>query len=114
MNHRNTLNTRLLPLSILISSLVSGGAMAAHTTPTGDFQRVANGGSFQVISNSQITGNKTHPVSLIESMFPANQPVTEEMKNQAKQDLTDLKKVWMKKLQDCKVYLFRPKLMIKS
>ncbi len=32
MNHRNTLNTRLLPLSILISSLVSGGAMAA----TGD------------------------------------------------------------------------------
>lgn len=92
MNHRNTLNTRLLPLSILISSLVSGGAMAAHTTPTGDFQRVANGGSFQVISNSQITGNKTHPVSLIESMFPANQPVTEEMKNQAKQDLTDLKK----------------------
>ncbi len=28
MNHRNTLNTRLLPLSILISSLVSGGAMA--------------------------------------------------------------------------------------
>ncbi|HDL8418992.1 TPA: autotransporter outer membrane beta-barrel domain-containing protein [Yersinia enterocolitica] len=31
MNHRNTLNTRLLPLSILISSLVSGGAMAAPT-----------------------------------------------------------------------------------
>ncbi|EOW7153689.1 TPA: autotransporter outer membrane beta-barrel domain-containing protein [Yersinia enterocolitica] len=30
MNHRNTLNTRLLPLSILISSLVSGGAMATH------------------------------------------------------------------------------------
>ncbi|CRY55198.1 autotransporter protein [Yersinia intermedia] len=29
MNHRNTLNTRLLPLSILISSLVSGGAVAA-------------------------------------------------------------------------------------
>ncbi|MDA5499466.1 hypothetical protein [Yersinia aleksiciae] len=29
MNRRNTLNTRLLPLSILISSLVSGGAMAA-------------------------------------------------------------------------------------
>ncbi|HDM8091888.1 autotransporter outer membrane beta-barrel domain-containing protein [Yersinia enterocolitica] len=32
MNHRNTLNTRLLPLSILISSLVSGGAMAASTS----------------------------------------------------------------------------------
>ena len=38
MNHRNTLNTRLLPLSILISSLVSGGAMAA---PTVDFDENA-------------------------------------------------------------------------
>ncbi len=28
MKNSNTLNTRLLPLSILISSLVSGGAMA--------------------------------------------------------------------------------------
>ncbi|WP_145559068.1 autotransporter outer membrane beta-barrel domain-containing protein [Yersinia mollaretii] len=34
MNRRNTLNTRLLPLSILISSLVSGGAMAAPQAPT--------------------------------------------------------------------------------
>ncbi|WP_235895073.1 autotransporter outer membrane beta-barrel domain-containing protein [Yersinia rochesterensis] len=31
MSHHNTLNTRLLPLSILISSLVSGGAVAAST-----------------------------------------------------------------------------------
>ncbi|WP_444823363.1 pertactin family virulence factor/autotransporter [Yersinia pseudotuberculosis] len=31
MKNSNTLNTRLLPLSILISSLVSGGAMAAPT-----------------------------------------------------------------------------------
>ncbi|WP_261371758.1 autotransporter outer membrane beta-barrel domain-containing protein, partial [Yersinia aleksiciae] len=37
MNRRNTLNTRLLPLSILISSLVSGGAIAAPTeTPIFD------------------------------------------------------------------------------
>lgn len=62
MNHRNTLNTRLLPLSILISSLVSGGAMAAlpiltkeskplqpkvEEISTGKVQRWANGGSFQ-------------------------------------------------------------------
>lgn len=59
MNRRNTLNTRLLPLSILISSLVSGGAVAAlpiltkDSLPkpkvevqTGDFQRVTDGGSF--------------------------------------------------------------------
>ncbi|MFL4557646.1 autotransporter outer membrane beta-barrel domain-containing protein [Yersinia kristensenii] len=32
MSHRNILNTRLLPLSILISSLVSSGAIAASTT----------------------------------------------------------------------------------
>ncbi|CNE90596.1 TPA: autotransporter outer membrane beta-barrel domain-containing protein [Yersinia enterocolitica] len=32
MGYRNTLNTRLLPLSILVSSLVSGGAMAASTS----------------------------------------------------------------------------------
>ncbi|CFQ30897.1 autotransporter outer membrane beta-barrel domain-containing protein [Yersinia bercovieri] len=62
MNHRNTLNTRLLPLSILISSLVSGGAMAAlpiltkeskplqpkvEEISTGKVQRWANGGSIQ-------------------------------------------------------------------
>ncbi|EOI6868686.1 autotransporter outer membrane beta-barrel domain-containing protein [Yersinia enterocolitica] len=50
MNHRNTLNTRLLPLSILISSLVSGGAMAASTstfTP-GATLGMGNGGVFTV------------------------------------------------------------------
>ncbi|WP_145526508.1 autotransporter outer membrane beta-barrel domain-containing protein [Yersinia rohdei] len=49
-----TLNTRILPLSLLISSLVSGGAIAAQNpnliyTPTGDFKRIAEGGVF--ISN---------------------------------------------------------------
>ncbi|CNE79587.1 autotransporter protein [Yersinia bercovieri] len=47
MNHRNTLNTRLLPLSILISSLVSGGAMAASgAAPTfneSDYTAVTSG-----------------------------------------------------------------------
>ena len=50
MGHRNTLKTRLLPLSILVSSLISGGAMAA-STPTfipGATLGIANGGSFIV------------------------------------------------------------------
>ncbi|WP_432323114.1 autotransporter outer membrane beta-barrel domain-containing protein [Yersinia enterocolitica] len=65
MNHRNTLNTRLLPLSILISSLVSGGAMAAATanvgnpvitkeTATGEFQLVSNGTSFLIPDNTNV------------------------------------------------------------
>ncbi len=64
MSHHKTLNTRLLPLSILISSLVSGGAAAGviptidnindlyapKTTevPTDQFERVANGGIISV------------------------------------------------------------------
>ncbi|CQQ78824.1 putative pertactin family virulence factor/autotransporter [Yersinia enterocolitica] len=65
MNHRNTLNTRLLPLSILISSLVSGGAIAAATanvgnpvitkeTATGEFQLVSNGTSFLIPDNTNV------------------------------------------------------------
>ncbi|CNK56537.1 putative pertactin family virulence factor/autotransporter [Yersinia mollaretii] len=67
MNRRNTLNTRLLPLSILISSLVSGGAMAAAPiltkdslpkpkveVQTGDFQRVTDGGSFLLGEDNKI------------------------------------------------------------
>ncbi|CFU99383.1 autotransporter outer membrane beta-barrel domain-containing protein [Yersinia pseudotuberculosis] len=58
MKNSNTLNTRLLPLSILISSLVSGGAMAAPTqsVSTGDFERVAPAGSFMVTSESEQAG----------------------------------------------------------
>ncbi|EKN3839397.1 autotransporter outer membrane beta-barrel domain-containing protein [Yersinia enterocolitica] len=65
MNHRNTLNTRLLPLSILISSLVSGGVIAAATanvgnpvitkeTATGEFQLVSNGTSFLIPDNTNV------------------------------------------------------------
>ncbi|HFF1615597.1 TPA: autotransporter outer membrane beta-barrel domain-containing protein [Yersinia enterocolitica] len=65
MNHRNTLNTRLLPLSIFISSLVSGGAIAAATanvgnpvitkeTATGEFQLVSNGTSFLIPDNTNV------------------------------------------------------------
>ncbi|CRG49077.1 autotransporter outer membrane beta-barrel domain-containing protein [Yersinia wautersii] len=61
MKNSNTLNTRLLPLSILISSLVSGGAMAAPTqsvssVSTGDFERVAPAGSFMVTSEFEQAG----------------------------------------------------------
>ncbi|CNI14241.1 autotransporter protein [Yersinia thracica] len=53
MSHHKTLNTRLLPLSILISSLVSGGAVAASTTEftPGATLGIANGGSFLVTDN---------------------------------------------------------------
>ncbi|WP_085903633.1 autotransporter outer membrane beta-barrel domain-containing protein [Yersinia enterocolitica] len=65
MNHRTTLNTRLLPLSILISSLVSGGVIAAATanvgnpvitkeTATGEFQLVSNGTSFLIPDNTNV------------------------------------------------------------
>lgn len=40
MKSCKTPNTRLLPLSILISSLVSGGAIAAQTTQIGDSQQI--------------------------------------------------------------------------
>ncbi|CNH04141.1 TPA: autotransporter outer membrane beta-barrel domain-containing protein [Yersinia enterocolitica] len=65
MLNSTTLNTRLLPLSILISSLVSGGAIAAATanvgnpvitkeTATGEFQLVSNGTSFLIPDNTNV------------------------------------------------------------
>lgn len=92
MNHRNTLNTRLLPLSILISSLVSGGAMAATAVPTGDFQRVANGGSFLITTDALTTNNKSKPDSMLESMFPADMKITPEMLTQVQQQFDEQKK----------------------
>lgn len=92
MNHRNTLNTRLLPLSILISSLVSGGAMAATAVPTGDFQRVANGGSFLITTDALTTNSKSKPDSMLESMFPADMKITPEMLTQVQQQFDEQKK----------------------
>ncbi|EKN3418081.1 TPA: autotransporter outer membrane beta-barrel domain-containing protein [Yersinia enterocolitica] len=65
MLNSTTLNTRLLPLSILISSLVSGGVIAAATanvgnpvitkeTATGEFQLVSNGTSFLIPDNTNV------------------------------------------------------------
>lgn len=99
MNHRNTLNTRLLPLSILISSLVSGGAMAA-TVPTGDFHRLANGGSFLITNDALTTNSKNKPDSILESMFPAGKKITEEMKAAIANDLAEMQKSHQKTLVD--------------
>ncbi|WP_145537848.1 autotransporter outer membrane beta-barrel domain-containing protein [Yersinia alsatica] len=92
MNHRNTLNTRLLPLSILISSLVSGGAMAATAVPTSDSQRVANGGSFLITTDALTTNSKSKPDSMLESMFPADMKITPEMLTQVQQQFDEQKK----------------------
>ncbi|MFQ6254334.1 autotransporter outer membrane beta-barrel domain-containing protein [Yersinia enterocolitica] len=71
MNHRNTLNTRLLPLSILISSLVSGGAMAANTTLTPTV-------GIQVTSNTVVSTTKPEDV-LLEAFFPAGKMEKEDI-----------------------------------
>lgn len=87
MNHRNTLNTHLLPLSILISSLIASGTTSATSSiptknnispngpqvsasnvtqvPTGSFQRIANGGSF-FIGHSPAASTKSPIDVLIE------------------------------------------------
>ncbi|MGP6378829.1 autotransporter outer membrane beta-barrel domain-containing protein [Yersinia bercovieri] len=54
MNHRNTLNTRLLPLSILISSLVSGGAMA--TSPVVEKEPVVEKSIYEKLSDYLAAG----------------------------------------------------------
>lgn len=54
MNHRNTLNTRLLPLSILISSLVSGGAMA--TSPVVEKESVVEKSTYEKLSEYLTAG----------------------------------------------------------
>ncbi|WP_145517723.1 autotransporter outer membrane beta-barrel domain-containing protein [Yersinia mollaretii] len=114
MNRRNTLNTRLLPLSILISSLVSGGAMAAAPiltkdslskpkveVQTGDFQRVTDGGSFLLGGDNKIVqpvvdnnSAKNSIGTLLEDMLkeflPAGEPITPEMITEAKLQIADL------------------------
>ncbi|HDL7012258.1 autotransporter outer membrane beta-barrel domain-containing protein [Yersinia enterocolitica] len=97
MNHRNTLNTRLLPLSILISSLVSGGAMAASTstfTP-GATLGMGNGGSFIVTTNT-----KAPEDILLESLFPEDQSITAEMITQAKSQIATMQQNHQKQTQD--------------
>ncbi|WP_186374439.1 autotransporter outer membrane beta-barrel domain-containing protein [Yersinia similis] len=91
MKNSNTLNTRLLPLSILISSLVSGGAMAAPAvngggvapsitqtpqTPTGEFERVTPTTGFVIGgNNNDLADNISTPVA--DGSAVAVEPVVE-------------------------------------
>lgn len=76
MNRRNTLNTRLLPLSILISSLVSGAAMAALQAPT----NLVGGNNSTVQSVVDKNSAKTPVDTLLEDLqkfFPEDTTIDE-------------------------------------
>ncbi|HEI6965966.1 TPA: autotransporter outer membrane beta-barrel domain-containing protein [Yersinia enterocolitica] len=112
MNHRNTLNTRLLPLSILISSLIASGTTSATSSipaknnispngpqvsasnvtqvPTGGFQRIANGGSF-FISHDPAASTKSPIDVLIEGFVPAGVQITPEMIEDARFEIEEVK-----------------------
>lgn len=112
MNHRNTLNTRLLPLSILISSLIASGTTSATSSiptknnispngpqvsasnvtqvPTGSFQRIANGGSF-FIGHSPAASTKSSADVSMKDIFPAGVPITPEMIEEAKLQIKEVK-----------------------
>ncbi|HGI5913439.1 TPA: autotransporter outer membrane beta-barrel domain-containing protein [Yersinia enterocolitica] len=92
MSHHKTLNTRLLPLSILISSLVSGGAVAASTTEftPGATLGIANGGSFLVTDN--IVVGAPEEKSIIDKLgdYLAAGSITEEQKEKWQENLEKL------------------------
>uniref|UniRef100_UPI0011A30F60 autotransporter outer membrane beta-barrel domain-containing protein n=1 Tax=Yersinia massiliensis TaxID=419257 RepID=UPI0011A30F60 len=112
MSHRNTLNTRLLPLSILISSLIASGTTTATSSmptknnispngpqvstgnvtqvPTGGFQRIANGGSFLLGYNPVVSTKSSTDVPM-EDIFPAGVPITPEMIEEAKLQIEKVK-----------------------
>ncbi|CQI99188.1 autotransporter outer membrane beta-barrel domain-containing protein [Yersinia frederiksenii] len=112
MNHRNTLNTHLLPLSILISSLIASGTTSATSSiptknnispngpqvsasnvtqvPTGSFQRIANGGSF-FIGHSPAASTKSPIDVLIEGFVPAGVQITPEMIEDARFEIEEVK-----------------------
>lgn len=83
MNHRNTLNTRLLPLSILISSLIASGTTSA-TLPT--FNNV----KLPIVT--QVTVDTKSPVDrLLELLIPARTPITPELIKNARLHVNELK-----------------------
>lgn len=90
MGHRNILNTRLLPLSILISSLVSGGAIAAYAPMPGATLAIGNGGSFTVTTNTPVVNTKAPEDILLESIFPEGQTITLEMITQAESQIATM------------------------
>ncbi|MGT3268649.1 autotransporter outer membrane beta-barrel domain-containing protein, partial [Yersinia enterocolitica] len=112
MSHHNTLNTRLLPLSILISSLVSGGAAAGVVptpsnikdlslqtnltlAPTGPFTRIAEGGSFLITNDTigdTVQENTLQEKSIFEKLsdYLADGFITQEQKEKWQENLERL------------------------
>ncbi|WP_235896870.1 autotransporter outer membrane beta-barrel domain-containing protein [Yersinia thracica] len=92
MSHHNTLNTRLLPLSILISSLVSGGAVAASTTEftPGATPGIANGGSFLVTDNIVVGAPEEKSIFAKLSDYLTAGFITQEQKEKWQENLEKL------------------------
>nr|MBX9488099.1 type V secretion protein A [Yersinia enterocolitica] len=112
MSHHNTLNTRLLPLSILISSLVSGGAAAGVVptpsnikdlslqtnltlVPTGPLTRIAEGGSFLITDDTigdTVQENTLQEKSIFEKLsdYLADGFITQEQKEKWQENLERL------------------------
>ncbi len=101
MGYRNTLNTRLLPLSILVSSLVSGGAMAASTSTfiPGATLGIANGGSFIVTTNT-VVNTKAPEDILLESLFPEGQAITSKMTAEVESQIKTMQQDHQQQIKD--------------
>lgn len=117
MGHRNTLNTRLLPLSILVSSLISGGAMAVmpilteqSTLPSikhtplfanGSGTTVmANAGSVLMPANTPVINTKAPEDILLESIFPESQTITPKMIAEAESQITTMRQDHQQQIKD--------------
>ncbi|MGT3206928.1 hypothetical protein ACVST5_17890, partial [Yersinia enterocolitica] len=105
MSHYNTLNTRLLPLSILISSLVSGGVVAASTTA--GTPNISNGNNTQITSylsaSNNVVFNKSPEDILLEAYFPAGQTITQQMQDTAEAKIADMRSEHQQKLAQLRV-----------
>ncbi|WP_155407365.1 hypothetical protein [Yersinia intermedia] len=101
MGHRNTLKTRLLPLSILVSSLISGGAIAASTSTfiPGATLGMGNAGSFIVTTNT-VVNTKAPEDILLESIFPEGQTITPEMITQVESQITTMQQDHQQQIKD--------------
>ncbi len=100
MSHHNTLNTRLLPLSILISSLVSGGVVAASTTA--GTPNISNGNNTKITSylsaSNNVVFNKSPEDILLEAYFPEGQISTQQMQNTAEAKIVEMRSEHQQKL----------------
>ncbi|MGE4730668.1 autotransporter outer membrane beta-barrel domain-containing protein [Yersinia enterocolitica] len=100
MSHHNTLNTRLLPLSILISSLVSGGVVAASTTA--GTPNISNGNNTQITSyqsaSNNVVFNKSPEDILLEAYFPKGQTSIQQMQNTAEAKIVEMRSEHQQKL----------------